>query len=383
MPDQAEPIRQAPGDAMSRTQSVYLFGCPFDRVDLHQAVAQVEAAIAQRGRLTQSVGVNLDQLLKMQEDPAFREIILQCDQITADGQPIIWLSRLFGDPLPERVPSVDIMEALLPLAATKGYKIFLLGTKQELLDRAAEAMRQKHPGLPIVGQRNGYFKEEDEPEIVRQINESGADMLFVAISSPKKEQFVERNRAALQVPFVMGVGGAFDIAAGQYTRAPRLVQKVGLEWAWRVAQEPKRMGPRVLHDLKFGKYVAREALRRAFRLDRVQLDVQALAQLLEQVERELALGLRVAVHDEVVDVYHRHAHAHLAQELVDLRRQRREERWARAAPERHARVAEDAPLGAEAQVLPVVRVDADVVEAGRHVRLGEPAARAHRQQKRL
>jgi N-acetylglucosaminyldiphosphoundecaprenol N-acetyl-beta-D-mannosaminyltransferase len=248
---------------MSTTDRVDLFGCPFDRVDLHQAVAQVEAAIAQRGRLTQSVGVNLDQLLKMQEDPSFREIILQCDQITADGQPIIWLSRLFGDPLPERVPSVDIMEALLPLAATKGYKIFLLGTKQELLDRAAEAMRQKHPGLPIVGQRNGYFKEEDEPEIVRQINESGADMLFVAISSPKKEQFVERNRAALQVPFVMGVGGAFDIAAGQYTRAPRLVQKVGLEWAWRVAQEPKRMGPRVLHDLKFGKYVAREALRRA------------------------------------------------------------------------------------------------------------------------
>lgn len=248
---------------MSTTDRVDLFGCPFDRVDLQQAVGQVEAAITQRGRLTQSVGVNLDQLLKMQEDPAFREIILQCDQITADGQPIIWLSRLFGDPLPERVPSVDIMEALLPLAARKGYKIFLLGTKQELLDRAADAMRQKHPGLPIVGQRNGYFKEEDEPEIVRQINESGADMLFVAISSPKKEQFVERNRAALQVPFVMGVGGAFDIAAGQYTRAPRLVQKVGLEWAWRVAQEPKRMGPRVLHDLKFGKYVAREALRRA------------------------------------------------------------------------------------------------------------------------
>lgn len=248
---------------MSTTDRVDLFGCPFDRVDLQQAVAQVEAAIAQRGRLTQSVGVNLDQLLKMQEDPAFREIILQCDQITADGQPIIWLSRLFGDPLPERVPSVDIMQALLPLAAAKGYKIFLLGTKQELLDRAAAAMRQQHPGLPIVGQRNGYFQEADEPELVRQINESGADMLFVAISSPKKEQFVERNRAALQVPFVMGVGGAFDIAAGQYTRAPRLVQKVGLEWAWRVAQEPKRMGPRVLHDLKFGKYIAREALRRA------------------------------------------------------------------------------------------------------------------------
>lgn len=248
---------------MTATDRVELFGCPFDRVDLQQAVAQVEAAIADRSTLTQSVGVNLDQLLKMQEDPAFRDIVLQCDQITADGQPIVWLSRLLRDPLPARVPSVDIMEALLPVAAAKGYKIFLLGTKQELLDRAAAAMREKHPGLPIVGQRNGYFKEEDEPEIVRQINESGADMLFVAISSPKKEQFVERNRAALQVPFVMGVGGAFDIAAGQYTRAPKLVQRVGLEWAWRVAQEPKRMGPRVLHDLKFGKYLAKEVVRRA------------------------------------------------------------------------------------------------------------------------
>ena len=249
----------------STAERADLFGCPFDRVDLQQAVAQVEAAIAQRAKLTQSVGVNLDQLLKMQEDPAFREIILQCDQITADGQPIIWLSKLFRDPLPERVPSVDIMEALLPLSATKGYKIFLLGTKQELLDRAAESMLAKHPGLPLVGRRNGYFKVEDEPEIVQQINESGADMLFVAISSPKKEEFVERNRASLNVPFVMGVGGAFDIAAGQYTRAPKLVQKIGMEWAWRVAQEPRRMGPRVLHDLKFGKHIVKEVVRRARR----------------------------------------------------------------------------------------------------------------------
>ncbi len=241
---------------------VELFGCPFDRVDLAGAVAQVEAAIADRQRLTQSVGVNLDQLLKMLEEPEFRKIILQCDQITADGQPIVWLSKLFGDPLPARVPSVDIMEAMLPVAQQKGYRIFLLGTKQELLEGAARSMEARYPGLPIVGMRNGYFKEEDESEIVRQINESRADMLFIAISSPKKEQFVERNRANLNVPFVMGVGGAFDIAAGVYTRAPRIVQQVGLEWAWRVAQEPKRMGPRVLHDLRFAPHLAREVARR-------------------------------------------------------------------------------------------------------------------------
>jgi len=244
---------------------VQMFGVPFDRVDLDSAIAQVEAAIADRGTLTQSVGVNIDQLLKMQEEPDFAKIILQCDQITADGMPVVWLSRLFRDPLPERVPSVDIMEALMPVAEKKGYRVFMLGTKEELLQKAADSFRKRYPNLQIAGTRNGYFKEEDEPEIVDQINAAKTDVLLIAISSPKKEEFVERNRANLDVPFVMGVGGAFDIAAGQYTRAPRFVQKTGLEWAWRVAQEPKRMGPRVLHDLKFGKYVVKEAAKRVRR----------------------------------------------------------------------------------------------------------------------
>jgi N-acetylglucosaminyldiphosphoundecaprenol N-acetyl-beta-D-mannosaminyltransferase len=252
----------SPGVSSSAADRADLFGCPFDRVTLAQAVAQVEAAIADRSTLTQSVGVNLDQLLKMLEEPDFRDIILQCDQITADGQPIVWLSKLFRDPLPARVPSVDIMEAMLPLSAKKGYRIFMLGTKEELLQKAAANFRKRYPGVQIVGTRNGYFKEEEEAEITAEINAGQTDMLFIAISSPKKELFVERNRAALNVPFVMGVGGAFDIAAGVYSRAPRPLQKAGLEWVWRVAQEPRRMGPRVIADLKMGKYVAREAVKR-------------------------------------------------------------------------------------------------------------------------
>lgn len=251
--------------APSTPPKVEMFGVPFDRVDLDTAISQVEAAIADRATLTQSVGVNLDQLLKMQEEPEFAKIILQCDQITADGMPVVWLSRLFRDPLPERVPSVDIMEALLPVAEQKGYRIFMLGTKEELLQRAADSFRTRFPKLQIAGTRNGYFKTEDEPEIVEQINAAKTDVLLIAISSPKKEEFVERNRSALDVPFVMGVGGAFDIAAGEYTRAPRFVQRTGLEWAWRVAQEPRRMGPRVLHDLKFSKYLVKEAARRVKR----------------------------------------------------------------------------------------------------------------------
>lgn len=242
---------------------VELFGCPFDRLTLAEAVAQAEAAIAARRGIVQSVGVNLDQLVKMHKEPEFAKIILSCDQITADGMPIVWMSRLFGDPLPERVPSVDIMNALLPVAAAKGYRVFLLGAKEESLQAARRSLEARLPGLQIVGARNGYFKEDDEAGIVAEINAARADILLIAITSPKKELFVERNRAALTVPFVMGVGGAFDIEAGLFTRAPRLLQKVGLEWSWRFIQEPKRMGPRIVEDLKFSKVVARELVRRA------------------------------------------------------------------------------------------------------------------------
>lgn len=242
---------------------VDMFGVPFDKVTMAEALAQVEAAIEDRSTLTQSVGVNTDQLLKMQREPDFAEIILKCDQITADGMPVVWVSKLLGSPLPARVPSVDIMLELLPLAEKKGYRVFMLGTKEEYLQKAAANIQARFPKLQVCGLRNGYFKEPDEPEIVEQINAARTDILLIAISSPKKEEFVERNRAQLDVPFVMGVGGAFDIEAGLYTRAPRLLQKTGLEWAWRVWQEPKRFGPRILDDLNFSKYVAKELVKKA------------------------------------------------------------------------------------------------------------------------
>ena len=240
------------------TGVVEMFGCPFDRVDMATAIAHVEAAIADRATLSQSCGVNMDQLLKMQQEPAFRELILQCEQITADGQPIVWMSRLLGDPLPARVPSVDIMLEMLPVAAAKGYRIFMLGTREDILQEARANLEAQYPGLQIVGARNGYFSEEGEGEIVAAINSARADILFIAISSPKKEQFVERNRSALDVPFVMGVGGAFDIVAGRYSRAPKWVQKGGIEWAWRFAQEPRRLAPRVMNGMNLVPIVARE-----------------------------------------------------------------------------------------------------------------------------
>lgn len=241
---------------------VHLLGCRFDRITLAQAIEQAEVAIADKAVLTQSAGVNVDQLLKMQRSRHFAEIILRCDQITADGQPIIWLSWLFRDPLPARVPSVDIMDALLPVSARKGYKIFMLGAQEEVVQTARSNIENDHPGIQIVGTRNGYFSQEEERTLVEHINETGADILFIAISSPKKEEFVERNRTRLQVPFVMGVGGAFDIQAGLTTRAPRWLRHLGFEWVWRFLQEPRRIGLRIIDDLKLSRYIIRELFRR-------------------------------------------------------------------------------------------------------------------------
>ncbi|MEL6344771.1 MAG: WecB/TagA/CpsF family glycosyltransferase [Myxococcota bacterium] len=250
----------------SQRERIEMFGCPIDVVDLEQAVARVEEYIRDGG-LHQGVGVNLDQFLKMKNDPTFKSMIVDADLITADGHPIVWTSRLWGTPLPARVPGIDLFEALLPVAAEKGYTIYLLGAKEESMQAAAEAYERRFPGLKIVGRRNGYFSEEDEPEIVDEINASGADMLFIAISSPKKEAFVERGRERLKVRFVLGVGGAFDIAAGWTSRAPVWMQRAGVEWVWRLIQEPRRMGPRVLSNAAFLKDIARETVRRKVKPD--------------------------------------------------------------------------------------------------------------------
>ncbi len=253
--------RKASSDR-TKTARVDLFGCPFDRVDLDQALARVEQYLAdERGGLRHSIGVNVDQLLKMKREPEFAKIIRSCDLVTADGQPVVWWSRVVGDPLPERVASIDLMYRLLARSAEVGHPIFLLGAKADAVERAEARFRQDFPGVVIAGRRDGYFTREQEPEVTAQINDSGATLLFIAITSPKKEEFVGRNQAALKVRFALGVGGAFDIAAGITRRAPAWMQRAGLEWAWRTALEPKRIGPRVLDDLRFARYLPGDFVR--------------------------------------------------------------------------------------------------------------------------
>ena len=164
-----------------------------------------------------------------------------CELVSADGQAVVWASRLLGDPLPERVPGIDLMQELFGLAERRGFRVFILGARADVLERACRTILAAHPRLQLVGIRDGYFSAEQEGEVAHEVRNARPDILFVAMSSPRKEYWLGRYGRMIDVPFVMGVGGAIDVVAGVTHRAPALLQRLGLEWAYRLAQEPHRL----------------------------------------------------------------------------------------------------------------------------------------------
>lgn len=211
------------------------------------------------------VVVNAAKVVNAQKNKELRDSIINCDIINADGMGVVWAARLLNTPLPERVPGIDLMENLVSLASQKGYKIFFLGAREEVVKGVVEAYTQKFGDQILAGYRNGYFSKEEEPEVARQIAGSGADILFVAITSPKKEIFLNTYKSLIHTPFIMGVGGSFDVVSGLVKRAPQWMQKSGLEWLYRVIQEPGRMWKRYLvGNSKFIYLVFKEKVHQIF-----------------------------------------------------------------------------------------------------------------------
>jgi N-acetylglucosaminyldiphosphoundecaprenol N-acetyl-beta-D-mannosaminyltransferase len=209
------------------------------------------------------VVVNVDKLVKASRSPELRRIINECALINADGMPVVWAARLLGRPLKERVAGIDLFESLMARAAVRQWRVFLLGAREEVVAGVRAIYEAKYPGLTIAGHRNGYWSAAEEEGVVSQIAASRADLLFVAISSPKKEQFLGKYQARMRVPFAMGVGGTFDVAAGLVKRAPRWMQRAGLEWFYRFLQEPRRMFRRYfIDDMAFLWLFLKEAARR-------------------------------------------------------------------------------------------------------------------------
>jgi N-acetylglucosaminyldiphosphoundecaprenol N-acetyl-beta-D-mannosaminyltransferase len=222
------------------TPRIEMMGCAIDNLSMEETLQTVETFISS-GRPHQHVVVNVDKLVKAQRDPGLRRIINGCSLINADGMPVVWASRLLGKPLKERVAGVDLFDALMVRAADKGWRVFLLGAKEEVVSTVRATYAKRYPNLVFAGYRNGYWKPEEEAQVVQEIADARADLLFVAISSPRKEQFLGRHQQVMRVPFAMGVGGTFDVAAGKVRRAPVWMQRSGLEWFFRFLQEPRRM----------------------------------------------------------------------------------------------------------------------------------------------
>ncbi len=243
-------------------ERITMMGCQVDNLTMEETLGKVEGFI-QTGQPHQHVVVNVDKLVKASRDPELRQIINDCALVNVDGMPVVWASRLLGKPLKERVAGVDLFEALMRRAGEKGWRVFLLGAREEVVRAVADTYTRKYPKLVLAGYRNGYWKgEQEEAAVAEQIRLSEADLLFVAISSPKKEQFLGKYQAHMRIPFAMGVGGTFDVAIGKVKRAPLWMQKSGLEWFYRFLQEPRRMFRRYfIEDMAFIGLLFKEALK--------------------------------------------------------------------------------------------------------------------------
>lgn len=222
-----------------------------DALTMEETLDKIQTYINNK-ECVQHVVINAGKVNLMQEDRELTKIINECPLINADGQSIVWGSKFLGNPLPERVAGIDIFTELVRISAEKGYRPYFFGAKEEVVTEVVRRFKQQYPNLEVAGYRNGYFKDDESKSIAKEINDSGADILFVAFSSPKKEFWIKEHMDIMQVPFAMGVGGSFDVIAGKTTRAPKWMQRCGLEWFYRFIQEPRRMFKRyIIGNIRF------------------------------------------------------------------------------------------------------------------------------------
>jgi N-acetylglucosaminyldiphosphoundecaprenol N-acetyl-beta-D-mannosaminyltransferase len=231
---------------MTHFPTVDVLGIRVAAIDMAQAKAIIHDAIVTRRPLHIGV-VNAAKVVNMRRDPALEEAVLDSDIVFADGMSVVWASRLLGEPLPERVTGIDLMHAILEQGNEHRYRVYLLGATDDVVQEVERRIGRDYPDVVIAGRRNGYFGAEDEAGVAAEIAAAKPDVLLVAITSPKKEQFLARWGTTLGVPVYHGVGGSFDVYAGLVQRAPLLWQRLGLEWLYRLLQEPGRLWQRYLY----------------------------------------------------------------------------------------------------------------------------------------
>jgi len=219
--------------------SVSILGVRVDDVTYAETLDLVAAYVAARAP-RQVATVNPEFIVAAQSDAVFRDILNRAALNLPDGVGVLWAARRLGQPLRERVAGVDVTERIAQRASREGWRIFLLGAAEGVAQRVAEAWRARYPGIDLVGAYAGSPRAEEEEAIVGRIRMAQPDVLFVAYGAPAQDKWIARNLQRLGVPVCIGVGGAFDFIAGVTRRAPRLMQRLGLEWLHRLIRQPWR-----------------------------------------------------------------------------------------------------------------------------------------------
>lgn len=232
-----------------------------DNLTMVEAVIEIDKLITSK-KPSYVVTPNVDHIVKLEEDNEFKKVYQEADLILADGMPLVWISKISKSPIKEKVSGSDLFPNICNLAAQKGYKVFLLGAAEGVAVKAAENLKNKYRGLNIVGTYSpsyGFEKDKNEiNKIIGRINKVKPDILAVGLGAPKQEKFIYNYRDKLNVPVSLAIGASIDFEAGNINRAPKWMQKSGLEWFYRLIKEPKRMFKRyMIDDIKIIKILVK------------------------------------------------------------------------------------------------------------------------------
>lgn len=225
---------------LGHNKRIIILDTIIDVLSIEETINLVEEYVVQKEPL-HLMGVNADKINELNQNERLKQIVNSCGIINADGASVVKASKYLGMPLPERVAGIDLMKSLVELSEKRGYSVYLLGARQDVVEKASDVLKKTYPKLQIVGYQNGYFKEEQWPIISKKLKELCPDFVFVGITSPMKEYLIEYLQDDGNDSVFMGVGGSFDVISGYIRRAPLWMQKSGLEWLFRVIQEPKRL----------------------------------------------------------------------------------------------------------------------------------------------
>lgn len=233
------------GGGAGQPEVVRILDVPISRMSTRETVEWLTERVEGRAPLPaggpcQVVTPNPEIIWAAQQDRELMQVLKEACLAVPDGTGVVWAARRLGEPVPERVTGIDLLRALLERSAARGWRVYFLGTRPDVIEAAVDRIRESLPDLQVVGSHHGYFKEEETPRILAKIAASGAELLFTGMGAERDLKWTYRHRQELTVRVAVGVGGSFDVLAGRVARAPRWMQQAGLEWLFRLLQEPRR-----------------------------------------------------------------------------------------------------------------------------------------------